>query len=267
MRPFLLPALLLLSAATAVGQTEPLRVCADPGHEPFITRKGTGFENRILEVLGRRLGASVEYHWILYQSGSHLLRNAMADGACDIGVGFARPPERATVLSKPYYRSTYVLAYRKGTEPAPRTQADLLRRRMRVGVHSGTAPQFVLERMGVRDVIAIYYPFPTLTPPGTPYTLIEDLLKGKLDAAVVWGPVAGYAVAKRGAPLELAPLPELRSAEDSVSLVYDIRFAVAQRRPELRQLLDRAIDDADDEIAAILTEFGVPAAPSGGQSR
>ena len=54
---------MLCVAGPALGQPEAgtLRVCADPNNLPFSNDREEGFENRIAALVGRELGADVEY--------------------------------------------------------------------------------------------------------------------------------------------------------------------------------------------------------------
>ena len=71
-------------------------------------------------------------------------------------------------------------------------------------------------------------PFPMMSPNPEQYPgeIIEkDLAQGNIDAAVVWGPIAGY-YAKRVRNVELAVIP-LKS-EPGVKFDYEIAMGVRQ---------------------------------------
>ena len=75
----LVGAFLLCTAATQGGE---LRVCADPNNLPFSNDKGEGFENKIVEVIARDLGATVVYTWWAQQRG--FVRNTLRAKECDL---------------------------------------------------------------------------------------------------------------------------------------------------------------------------------------
>src|SRR3569623_2125359 len=67
--------LLLLTPPTTAEAGE-LRVCADPNNLPFSNDKGEGFENKIAELIGKKLGMSIRYSWI---RPSRTLSNSLPD--------------------------------------------------------------------------------------------------------------------------------------------------------------------------------------------
>src|ERR671925_453678 len=78
-----------------------------------------------------------------------------------------------------------------------------------IGVHVNTPPHDALSHRGiVGDKVIVYRLFHS--PQGNQEESLaqplEDLLAGKIDVALIWGPVAGYFIKMRAAPLELVPL-------------------------------------------------------------
>src|ERR1051325_6990394 len=69
-----LPMLLIASSNSCVrtAETNPvkvLRVCADPNNLPFSNERLEGFENKIAELLGNEMGATVKYTWWAQRRG------------------------------------------------------------------------------------------------------------------------------------------------------------------------------------------------------
>jgi ABC-type amino acid transport substrate-binding protein len=89
-----------------------------------------------------------------------------------------------------------------------------------------------------------------------PGQIIErDLASGKIDAAFVWGPIAGYfARNTRSAPIVAIPL----TSRPGMKLDYEIAMAVRHGDKEFRQRIDQLIDANRARITAILDEYGVP---------
>ena len=113
-----LRAALSASRREPVGADRVLRVCQDPNNLPFSNRAGEGFENKIAELLARELGWKLEYTWFPQRMG--FIRNTLRRRdpnsnrfACDLVMGVPVGFELAST-TKPYYRSTYALAYVKG---------------------------------------------------------------------------------------------------------------------------------------------------------
>src|SRR5947209_3371606 len=52
-----------------------LRVCADPNNLPFSNREGAGFENKLAELVAKKLEMSVSYTWWAQRRG--FIRNTL----------------------------------------------------------------------------------------------------------------------------------------------------------------------------------------------
>src|SRR5215207_10959019 len=87
-----------------------LHVVADPNNLPFSNDKLEGFENKIAEVIARRMNAKLEYSWRAQRRG--FFRHAFDDDGGDLVLGVPAGFERALTTS-PYYRSSYVFVWRK----------------------------------------------------------------------------------------------------------------------------------------------------------
>src|SRR3954471_1790404 len=120
----LLAITLVAIALSVAAEDEPfekpraLRVCEDPNNLPFSNDKGEGFENKIAEVLARKLDLPLEAFY--YPERINIVRNTIryklpneSDYRCDLLTGV--PSDwTAVAATKPYFRSTYVLVYAKG---------------------------------------------------------------------------------------------------------------------------------------------------------
>jgi ABC-type amino acid transport substrate-binding protein len=96
-------------------------------------------------------------------------------------------------------------------------------------------------------------------PDNYPGQVIErELGAGNLDAAIVWGPIAGY-FARRVTQRELVvvPLP----SEKGVKFDYAMAMGVRYGEPQWKQQVEAFIDKRRGEIQAILREYGVPLLP------
>ena len=86
--------------------------------------------------------------------------------------------------------------------------------------------------------------------------LIEkDLAQGTIDAAIVWGPIAGY-YARRVRNVELVVVP-LKS-EPGVKFDYEMAMGVRYGEREWKETIDRLIVENRPAITAILRDFRVP---------
>ncbi len=249
---------LLMGFAASTHGAEPkaLRVCADPDNRPFSNLKQEGFENKIAELIARDLGAELTYTWWPHQRG--LVRRVLNAGRCDLLIGV--PAGYGAVLAtKPYYRTSYVIVYARA-RGLPITSLDDPRLKLlKIGVHINTPPAEALAERGVIGENVIGYPLfydSQYHPEDYPGKVIEDLIVGTIDVAIVWGPIAGY-FAKKGSAsiLELVPLQG-----GSVGLPFSFQISMGVRKGdrELKKTLEDALDRKQAEIRRILEEYGVP---------
>jgi mxaJ protein len=252
----LLAWLLGLAAAAAGAQPAALRVCADPDNLPYSREDGSGFENRIAQLVAADLGLALEYAWLPDRRG--FVRKTMGAGLCDLIVGVPSGFER-TLNTRPYYRSTYVLVD-KATEPAVRDFHDPRLLRWRVGVQligddmATSPPAHALVQVGAVDNV-VGFPIPGEEPAAA--RMVHALERGELDAAFIWGPQAGYFAGRSAAALRLQPLPAPSKLETQ-RFEFAIAMGVRRGNAELRDRLDEVLARRQGDIASILAAYGVP---------
>jgi quinoprotein dehydrogenase-associated probable ABC transporter substrate-binding protein len=254
-----------VAAQDAPAPRQALRVCQDPNNLPFSNTRGEGIENRIAEVFGKALGLPVTYY--SFPQRFAFIRNTLRyklpgqDYPCDIVMGVPAGYDQVSV-TQPYYRSTYALVLPKGRGlDAVRSAADFLMldraqlNRLRIGVYDRSPASDWLVRHGLVDS-GVPYPMLNADPDQYPGEIIEkDLAAGKIDAAIVWGPIAGY-FAKRVKSPELLVVP-LRS-EPGVRFDYQMAIGVRYGEREWKQQVESLLLSRQADIRAILDEFGVP---------
>ena len=166
------------------------------------------------------------------------------------------------LTTRPYYRSTYALVYVAGRQARRRERRGArsicraaTRDALRIGVFTpGPAAEW-LARRGLYDQMV---PYSALDgdPDVYPGKIIEnELLAGELDAAILWGPIAGY-FAARAAPVQVAVVP-LRSEpgiQFEFAMAAGVRFGERERRAELEDLMARTAA----ETAALFAEYHIP---------
>jgi mxaJ protein len=263
-----LAAVVLALPAMAQEAAEPrkaLRVCQDPNNLPFSNDSKEGIENRIAEVFGKALGLPVTYY--SFPQRLAFIRNTLRyklpgqDFPCDIVMGVPAGYDQVSV-TKPYYRSTYALVFvpGKGLDQV-KSGDDFLRlpaatlKGLRIGVFDRSPASDWLAKHQLVDQ-GVPYPIMNADPAQYPGQIIErDLSAGKLDAAIVWGPIAGY-YAQRVKPQALTVVP-LKS-EPGVKFDYPMAMGVRYGEREWKQQVEGLLESQRAEIQAILREFGVP---------
>ena len=268
----LLAALALVAISNAAtAQEEPfekpraLRVCDDPNNLPFSNDKGEGFENRITHMVARNLDLPLEVFY--YPQRINIVRNTIryklpneSEYRCDLLTGV--PSDfTAVATTQPYFRSTYVLVFARGRKIDIANVGQFLAldksvlSGLKIGVYERTPAVDWLKKHNLLDQAAPYRLL-NADPNHYPGKIIEDdLVKGKIDAAVVWGPIGGY-FARRIASPELAILP-LKS-EPGVRLDFGVAMGVRQGEKAWRQLIQQALDQSRDDILQVLREYGIP---------
>jgi quinoprotein dehydrogenase-associated probable ABC transporter substrate-binding protein len=259
-------ALLFACPALALAQAKaPLRVCSDPQNMPFSNQKLEGFENRIASLIAKELGTTVSYIWWGQRRG--FIRNTMnatlQEGRCDVVIGV---PEGYDLVSTtpPYYRSTYVFVYPKGKGIAVKSLDDAILKKLKIGVHllgddyTNPPPVHELSKRGVVDNVVGFGTFYSADNP--PSTIIDAVATGKVDLAIVWGPIAGYYAARQRVPLELVPVP---SGKGDLPFAFNISMGVKKGNDALKARVEAVRRERSAEIAAILKEYGVPLMDTG----
>ncbi len=240
--------------------TDALRVCADPSNLPFSNERREGFENRIAGLIGEALGLPVEY--VFFPQVQGFVRNTLRAGRCDLVMGTVAGDDLLQ-NTNPYYHTTYVLAYRRGAE-VPERLDDPRMRSLRLGAVARTPPIDLLVRHGLMTNTR-FFPLSVDTRVETPGAdLVRAVAEGQLDAALVWGPIAGWQSKSRGLPLELRALP---TEPGAARMDFRITMGLRAQEPEWRRRVNAVIRQKQPEIDAILQEYGVPVLNAQGQLR
>lgn len=257
----------LLGGAWADAQRSAFRVCADPNYLPYSNRKGEGFENKLAEILAQSMDLPVSYTWFPQRMG--FIRNTLRakdpgtkEYKCDVVMGVPDGFELA-ITTKPYYESTYALVHLKGHEALAqiRSSGDLLRlseeqrHKLKIGVTERSPGARWLAKHGMYGQIAGY-----IAQSGDPaeypdQPIQEDLLAGRIDAAILWGPIAGYLARRAGADeVAIVPLESEPGVRFNYAIAAGVRFGDGAWRDQLNELLEQN----SERIAALLEAYEVP---------
>jgi mxaJ protein len=242
-----------------------LRVCADPNNLPYSDEAGEGFENRIVELIARDLGAHVDYTWWAQRRGA--IRNTLNAGHCDVIPGMASSGGM-TGTTDPYYRSTYVFVTRARSGLGNLHSLDDPRlRTLRVGVQligddgANTPPAHALARRGIVDNVRGYMVYGDYARHAPQADIVDAVAKGDIDVALTWGPTAGYFAAREQTPLRLVPVTPWLDGPQS-PMVFDVSMGVRRDDRALRRALDRALARNHAAIQRILDDYHVPRVPT-----
>ena len=254
-------AVLAIMAGVAVGGTQAaelkaLRVCADPVNLPFSNRDEQGFENRVAVLVAQDLGVPLAYTWWPQRRG--FLRGTLNARQCDVVIGI--PTGHPLVLTtSTYYSSPYVVVSRHQDSLQVASLDDPVLKGLRIGVYQNSPVDFALGRRGMVDNVFGYNTFYDGRT-AYPEKIIEDVISGRLDVAIVWGPAAGYFVGQQPDTLTLAPVevPQFGGDGEGEAEVFAMSMGVRKTDESLHALLETVIETRGNEIRDILQQFGVP---------
>lgn len=251
-----------------------LRVCADPSNMPLSNQRGEGYENKIAEELARDLGRRVEYTYFPQRMG--FVRNTLRNKdektqqfKCDVIIGVPKGYE-LTATTQPYMRSTYALLYPARDDFSElKTAEDLLKlppaklRSLRVGVFGRSPGADWLLRNEMLERAVMYAPQSGDPNENPAHTVEQDLAAGKIDMAIVWGPIAGFLVGQHAA------FPAWRSVpfmpDEAIKFDYEISMGVRFGEKQWKETLDTWIGGNQAKVQQILASYRVPLLDANGK--
>jgi len=229
------------------------RVCADPSDLPFSNQAGEGFENEIAALFAEHFGRELQYTW--YPMSTGFVRRTLIEYRCDVIPGYAQG-EEMVLNTNHYYSSTHVFITRADSDLAEvTTLADPRLAGRSIGVIAGSPPASHLARHGLMANVKGYKLVVDPRHERPNEEMLTDVAAGRLDAAVLWGPIGGPLVENAGDALVVTPLLH---EEGAPRLVYRITMGVRQGEDVWKRELNQAIRALQPEIDAILRRYGVP---------
>jgi quinoprotein dehydrogenase-associated probable ABC transporter substrate-binding protein len=262
MRPVIVVVLLTASVWRAAAAAPPsaLRVCADPNNLPFSNARGEGFENRIATLVARELRRPLTYFWFPQRRG--FVRNSLGAGRCDVVVGV--PAQyRLLQTTRSYYRSTYAFISRHDRHlridsfDAPELKT------LRIGVqisgndYDNPPAAQALARRGLAGNVHGFMIYGDYSQDDPQRKIVDAVADGRIDVAIVWGPLAGYYGRRQPTPIDVTPIA-VNGEGPSLAFAFDIAMGVRRGDTALRDALDRVIVRRGADIRQILRSYGVP---------
>ncbi|SIO66385.1 amino acid ABC transporter substrate-binding protein, PAAT family [Bradyrhizobium erythrophlei] len=230
-----------------------LRVCADPRNLPFSNEKGEGFENKLAEFFAEKLQKKLDYMYFPQATG--FVRMTLGSHRCDVIMGFPQGNDLAQGTN-PYYRTAYALVVKQGSglEDVATLEDERLKGK-HIGIVAGTPPA---TNMAVNGLMMNAKPYPLMIDTrfdSSAEAMIGDLQKGEIDAAVLWGPMAGFYAKNASPALHVTPLVKETTGP---KLAYRIGMGVRPADQNWKRQLNRLIQENQPAINKILLDFGVP---------
>ena len=249
-------ALLALCATLAWNaDARTLRVCGDPDNLPFSHQDGSGFENRLAQLVADAMHAQLEYYWWPQRRG--FLRNTLNARVCDLVIGIPAGVDLVRT-TQPYYRSSYVFVQRDEGPPVESLDDARLRTHA-IGLvlpgddGAATPPGEDLARRGIVDNVHGYTPFGEAS---AAQRIVDDVANRRIDIGILWGPQAGR-LAKAPGPL-LKVVAVRADPAHPLRLEFDIAMGVRRDDRALAAELDEVIAREQRSIQSVLADFRVP---------
>jgi quinoprotein dehydrogenase-associated probable ABC transporter substrate-binding protein len=235
--------------------TDVLRVCGDPGNMPFSQRREDGFENKIAAIIADELKVKLRYYWLT--QGPGFVRNTLGTGLCDLIIGQAFGSDLVQTTN-PYYRSSYTLVTRAGELDGITALDDPRLKGKAIGVIAGTPPVNRMGDLGLVSTMKAYAPYP-LDPSRKFQTvgaeIIGALAAKEVDAAVLWGPAAGWLAKQSGTPMTVVPL--LKEPQRP-PMAYRIAMGVRLGENDWKRSLNTVLRKRKADIEKVLRDYDVP---------
>lgn len=232
------------------------RVCADQDNLPYSNKNLEGFENKIAEVLAQDLNKKLAFTFWYDRMG--FIRNTLSAKKCDVIMGTTSDYD-ALRTSKPYYRAGHVFVYKKssGMKITDWDSPDL--KKATIGIVGQSPATIALNDHGLMPNARPYRMQRDLNLP--PSYLIDDLLAGEIDVAIMWGPIGGYYAKQSKEPLEVVMVPDYELVNAKGKTNWNISIGVRKGDKERMAMINGALERNQDKINKILDDYGIPHMP------
>jgi ABC-type amino acid transport substrate-binding protein/cytochrome c5 len=235
----------LVQAAIAEGSPT-FRLCADPDNLPFsaTNRETPGFYIELGRAIANQLGRPFEPVWEPTYVARRAVRTSLLKGRCDGFIGLPEQPNLMgpqLIFSKPVLDLGYALVLQQGV--AVKAFSDLAG--LRIAVQYASPPQNLLAtRDDLRTVTVL-----------SPEEAMRDLSEGRVDAAFIWGPTAGWIdKSKLGGTYNLVPVA-------GPHLQWHATIGFRSGDAALRDQVDVAIDALGGLAESLKAKYGFPMGP------
>lgn len=233
--------------------TTQLRVCTDPSDMPFSNEKAEGFENKIADIIGNELKLPVTYTYFPKAMG--FIRMTLFAKKCDLIIGWGQGDD-LVLNTNHFYRSTSVLIYKAGTGlDGVDSLADPRLKDKKVGEIAKSPSGDHIAKNGLMTKAKHYRLMVDRRFESPHEDIMKDIRSGEIDAAVGWGPAAGYFATRGGDKLVVVPLLKEKG---NPRLDYRITMGVRQGDEAFKRRVNEVIAKRQGDIDKVLLDYGVP---------
>ena len=231
-----------------------LRLCALSNSLPYSAREGArGFDVAVAEALAQRLGKTLEITWTDNGEGrlqeideSDYPLRRLAKNECDLLLSMPGPARDtlkeapALALGQPYYGAAFELIGPPGTSG----QLKALRTKP-VAIQAQTVASFAIAILQGKQRTFF-----------SAQEALDGVTSGEADAALLWGPAAGWAL--KQSPSSTLAIAE--GYEPPAALAWNLHAATRGKDEALRVEVDLALGELarDGQLASIAAAWGIP---------
>lgn len=256
---FLLIILLaLVPAGQAQGEWE-MRVCARPHALPMSHEDMTGYDIEIAKILADELGAELTVEWSQFDDLT--FQRTIHRGLCDVAIGVAEDAG-GLLTTVPYLRTPYVFLERTDNELGVESLDDERLREIRIGTYQTALPSIALRNRGITSNVTEYPPVPSPGGPDREFAIVEALLAGEVDLAIIYGPAAAHWAGQNPGQLQFrAVQPEIDIGESLLQFSRTWTIGVRPQDEAFRDRLNIALANRWEDIQQAIADYGVPQLP------
>ena len=246
-------------------EQQTLKVCSAENEMPYSSKDGTGFENKLAQFLAEQMGRRLEN--VYWSDPRYFVRDFVDKGLCDVVIGVDQGDPRL-LTTQPYYRSAYVFISRTQDDLALQNwDNEVLYQAKRIAFVPGTPAETMMRAIGRYNDMFNYQQelvgFKSRRNQYVKYEtdkLVNEVVSGKADLAVLWGPAAARYVKAAGTPLTMTIIPDNNQRADGEKVGFHYSTSIGVRKGETALLtqLNQIITDKQDEINQLLTAEGIP---------
>ncbi len=161
-----------------------------------------------------------------------------------------------TMNTNPYYRSTYVLVFRKDAGlDGVHSLSDPLLKGKKLSNQGGPIGNFIAAN-GLMENAKSYLMNVDRRYNDPEKDILNDVLSGEIDVGVLWGPYAGYEAHALHDRLDVSPI--LEEHEGNAKIEYRISIGVRPTDAAWKRQLNDILAKHQTEIDKILLDYGVP---------
>jgi mxaJ protein len=242
-----------------------LRICASANQLPYSAKDGSGFENKIGEIVAKAMGREPVFVFA-DKPAIYLVRDWLDKNKCDVVIGLDAGDARV-LTTKPYYRASYVFVTQKDRGLAIDSWTDpRLKQLGHIVVDLGSPSEAMLKQIGAyENDMAYLYSLVGFKAPRNEYVqisperMIGEIKSGGADLAASFAPdIARYV--KSDSSLSMIPIRDdaTRAGGEKLPQQYDQAMGVRIGDTQLLSELDDALVRANAEIKAVLQDEGIP---------